>query len=139
LAAQFVVDPSEGAFSVFAWVNGGASGQAILSQDGGVDWLRLDPLDGSLMTELSAETRSPKDLHSSGVVTDGQWHRVGFCWDGTSRRLYLDDVLIAEDTQKNLKSSSGDLLIGCDKSMTDGASWTGLIDDVRIYNRTITP
>ena len=25
------------------------------------------------------------------VITDGQWHRVGFVWDGITRALYVDE------------------------------------------------
>ena len=32
LATDFVLDPSEGPLSVFAWVKGGASGQVVVSQ-----------------------------------------------------------------------------------------------------------
>ena len=36
LATDFVLNPSEGPFGVFAWIKGGAPGQAVLSQIDGV-------------------------------------------------------------------------------------------------------
>jgi hypothetical protein len=36
-----------------------------------------------------------------------------------------------------LAGSCGGLHIGCDKDQTPGTFWTGLIDDVRIYNRAV--
>jgi len=34
---------------------------------------------------------------------------------------------------------AGGLNIGCGKNMTPNTYWTGLIDDVRIYNRAVKP
>jgi hypothetical protein len=64
---------------------------------------------------------------------------VGFVWDGSNRRLYVDDVLIAEDTQQGLAACYGGLQIGCGKDMAAGTFWSGLIDDVRIYSRAVKP
>ena len=51
----------------------------------------------------------------------------------------MDDILVAEDTQANLQGSDGSLYIGAGKAMEPGTYWSGLIDDVRIYNRAIRP
>ncbi len=42
----FVLNPSDGAFSVFAWVQGGGPGQTIVSQTGGASWLMADSAAG---------------------------------------------------------------------------------------------
>ncbi len=76
---------------------------------------------------------------SDGIITDAAWHRVGVTWDGASRRLYVDGVLVAEDTQDGLADSPGGLILGCGKNMTSDTFWSGLIDDVRIYNRAVEP
>jgi hypothetical protein len=136
---EFVRDPSQGPVSVFAWVKGAAPGQVILSQQDGANWLMSDPATGVLMTELKSGARSAKALYSGGIITDGMWHHIAFTWDGFSRRLYVDDVLVAEDTQDSLAASSGDLIIGAGKSLASGSFWKGLIDDVRIYNRAMKP
>jgi imidazolonepropionase-like amidohydrolase len=101
----FVLNPADGPFSVFAWTKGGAPGQVIPSQLNGANWLLADPDLGCLMTELIPPAVGrfvPQALISECVITDGQWHRVGFVWDGTNRALYVDDILVAEDTQNNL-------------------------------------
>ncbi len=138
LAADFVLNPSEGPFTVFAWVKGGLPGQAIVSQQAGANWLLCDPATGALMTELSRAGRG-KALSSDAIITDGTWHRVGFTWDGSARRLYVDGVLVAEDTPAGLAESYGSLHIGAAKNMVPGTFWSGLIDDVRIYNRVVKP
>jgi hypothetical protein len=91
------------------------------------------------MTELRSSGRGGCPLQSEIVVTDGTWHRIGFVWNGAYRTLYVDDILVAEDTQKGLENSINDLNIGCGNNNTVGTFWSGLIDDVRIYNRAVTP
>jgi N-acetylneuraminic acid mutarotase len=133
-----VLNTSAGPFSVLAWVQGGAPGQTIISQQGGANWLIADA-GGQLMTELKSAGRQARLLYSESVITGGDWHRVGFTWDGSYRRLYFDDVLVAEDTDIGLEECSGGLYIGCAASMAPGTFWEGLIDDVRIYNRALRP
>jgi hypothetical protein len=52
ISTPFILDPAAEAFSVFAWIKGGAPGQAVISQTGGVDWLLADPSEGKLRTSL---------------------------------------------------------------------------------------
>ena len=56
---------------------------------------------------------------------------------GGSRRLFADGVLVAEDTQESLAAASGNLTIGAGATLAADTYWTGLIDDVRIYNRAV--
>ena len=86
--------------------------------------------------DYAALLRRPPD---GGQVSVGAWHRVGFTWDGSSRRLYVDDALVAEDTQDGLTAASGNVTIGPGATRAPDTYWTGLIDDVRIYNRAIRP
>jgi hypothetical protein len=139
VTADHVLDPSAGPLSVLAWVKGGLPGQVIVSQQNGANWLMADPLDGTLMTGLRSGGQPPEDLDSQAVIADDNWHRIGFTWDGANRRLYVDDVLVAKDSQDALKGSTGKQLIGCGAGMTPATYFTGLIDDVRIYNRAVKP
>jgi len=134
-----VLSPAEGPFSVFVWVRGGAPGQVVLSQMGGVNWLCTDSLEGNLMTELKGPGRGAAILLSQAVITDGNWHRIGLVWDGSHRTLYLDDVEVAKDSQAGLQDSVGGLYIGTGKAMEPGTYFSGLIDDVRIYDRAVRP
>jgi lysophospholipase L1-like esterase len=135
----FGPNPEKGSFSVLVWIKGGAPGQAILSQMGGANWLCADASDGNLMTELRSSGRAGKPLQSQTNITDGNWHRIGFVWDGFNRKLYVDSIIAAEDTQDSLHGSNNGLYIGTDKAMEAGTFWSGLIDDVRIYNRVVIP
>ncbi|MFC1795122.1 LamG-like jellyroll fold domain-containing protein [Planctomycetota bacterium] len=136
--AGAVLNPADGPFSIFAWINGGAPGQVVVSQQGASDWLAADA-EGNLMTELKGTGRSAGPLYSETVITDGQWHRVGLVWDGSHRTLYVDGVEVADDIQPGLEGSQMGLYIGTGKAMEPGTYFSGLIDDVRIYNRVVSP
>ncbi len=139
MSTPSILNPATGALSVFAWIKGNTPGRGILCQEGGANWLStLAPM-GWLMTELAAEGARDRILTSQIVVTDGQWHRVGLTWDGTNRRLYVDDVAVASGTQTTLADSTGCLHIGASVGLAPGTFWSGLIDDVRIYDRMVTP
>jgi len=134
-----VLNPSDGPFSVLAWIKGGAAGQVILSQMGEANWLCTDALEGKLMTELQGSSGSTRSLLSNMVITDGEWHRIALVWDGVNRMLYVDDAVVAGDTQDSLTGSGNGLYIGTSKTVEAGTFWSGLIDDVRIYNRAVIP
>ena len=149
VSTPFILDPAAGAFSVFAWIKEGAPGQVIISQadrtifgttiSPGSAWLSTDPAEGKLMTELQGPGQTGGPLASQTVVTDGGWHRVGLTWDSSNRILYVDDVEVARDTQPQFGSSREGLYIGAGNNLEPGSFFSGLIDDVRIYNRAVTP
>jgi len=145
-STPFVLDPSLGSFSVFAWIKGGVPGQVILSQQSGVNWLMADIVDGALRTDLkkpgtlgrSASPPGPP-LISSAIVTDGDWHRIGFVTGGSNRILYVDGVEVAGDITTNLEPASEGLQIGAGVNLESGSFLFGLIDDVRIYETALDP
>jgi len=134
-----VLNPADGVFSVVAWIKSGAPGQSILSQAGAWNWLCTDSVGGYLMTELKDSGRDGAPLLSQTNITDGAWHRVGFVWDGSHRRLYVDGIVVVEDTQDGLASSSNGLYFGVGSALAPNTFWSGLIDDIRIYNRVVSP
>jgi len=136
--AGAVLNPADDPFSIFAWINGGAPGQVVVSQQAIADWLAVGA-GGNLMTELKCTGRSTGHLYSETVITDGQWHRLGLVWDGSHRKLCIDGVIVAEDAQPGLEGSQMGLYIGTGKTMEPGTYFSGLIDDVRIYNRVVSP
>jgi hypothetical protein len=148
IIASHVLNPADGPFSVLAWIKGGAPGQVIISQmdsiTSGATWLGIDPLNGCLMTELVSPPIGrfiAEPLESNHIITDDIWHHVSFIWDGSYRILYVDGIEVAKDTDvlTSLKSSDGGLYIGANKNLDAGTFFSGLIDDVRIYNRVVSP
>ena len=53
--------------------------------------------------------------------------------------LPVDDVAVIADTQEDLIGSNAGLHIGAARALGPGLFWSGLIDDVRIYNRAVHP
>ncbi len=138
--AGFVLNPADGALSVFAWIKSGVPGQVILSQTDSANWLCTDS-EGKLMTELSGPGRSSGPLLSQTVITDGNWHRIGFVWDGSRRHLYVDGAEVAKDATplSDLESAADGLYFGTGSTLAPGTFFSGLIDDIRIYNRATNP
>lgn len=142
VSTTFVLDPAAGRFSAFAWVRGGTPGQVVISQTAGANWLMADLLEGKLMTALSRHSigriKEPP-LASEFVITDGSWHRIGVVWNASERILYADDVEVARNEQPSLAGATGGLYFGAGMNLEQGSFFSGLIDDVRIYNLTVTP
>ncbi len=137
-----VLNPADGKFSGLAWIKGGAPGKVVLSQADGSKWLCLDSAEGCLMTELKGSGRpSSGPLLSSVIITDGAWHRIGLVWGGLYRYLYVDGVEVAKDAAplSGLESAEGGLYFGVGSTLASGTFFSGLIDDVRIYNRVVHP
>ena len=141
VATPLALDPQEGPFTILAWVKGGAPGQVIVSQEGGNNWLFADAQDGYLFSDIKGKARGSAALRSETAITDGDWHRVGLVWDGAHRSLLLDGALVATDLvhQDRLVVSRGGLTIGTGVGLIAGTFWSGLIDDIRIYERVILP
>ena len=150
ISSPFILNPSKSSFSVFAWIKGGSPGQVIISQSDttaargvipGSTWLGINPSEGKLMTNLSRPPgrTPPPPLVSESIITDSQWHHIGFVWDGSCRALYVDGIEVAKDTdaQTPLQSSDSGLCIGASKDLDAGAFFSGMIDDVRIYTRAL--
>lgn len=87
------------------------------------------------------DTRSPTPpMVSDFVITDGLWHHVGIVvTDRGVRSLYVDGMRVTADTKGvELPFSNGGIYIGADKNLDAGTFFSGLIDDVRIYNQALT-
>jgi hypothetical protein len=139
-----VLDAGAGAFSTFAWIRAGTPGQVIISQVDqtvgrgirpGSAWLGSDPSGGRLMTGLMGTLFGP--LESDSAITDGQWHHVGLVYDfyAFHRHLYVDGAEVAADANPvGGVYSGGGLYIGAGKDLEAASFFSGLIDDIRIYD-----
>jgi hypothetical protein len=64
------------------------------------------------------------------------WSHLAGTYDGTTMSLYVNGVLVASQAQIGTIAVSTDTLtIG--GNPTYGENWGGLIDEVRIYNRSL--
>ena len=102
-------------------------------------WLGFNPSKGTLMTGLSDMYFGV--LESEAIIAGRQWHNVGLVYDLDSlhRRLYVDGALVAEDTTVvSGVPSNGGLYIGVGKDLDATTFFSGLIDEVRIYNDVLS-
>ena len=76
---------------------------------------------------------------SEVVTTDDLWHRIGLVSDGSGISLYVDDVEVARSDASPVLPASGGLQIGAGKNLEPGTFWSGMIDDVCIYDRVVVP
>lgn len=77
----------------------------------------------------------------TGSVTAGAWHRYDVVFEGTRMRVYVDGVLLGENTALNTKVSE----LGSDLHGYLGKSFygpdgyfRGWYDDVEVYNRALS-
>lgn len=135
----FVLNPGDGPFGVLLWAVGSQPGEVLLSQVGGRTWIGIDLATGTLMTNITDGGRRTHTLVSDAVLTDERWHEIGLVWDGTRRSLFVDRVEVAADTRSlaSLTKSRGGLYIGAGETLEGNSLWTGLVDDIRIYDRAL--
>lgn len=124
---------NSGPFSIIAWAKGWIPGRVIISQAMTSNWLATDT-GGSLMSEITCVGTTDGPLVSETIITDGNWHRIALALDGSRRTLYVDGIAVAEDIQSGLEISDTGLNIGVGKDYLPETHWSGMIDDIRIYN-----
>lgn len=133
------------------WVKTTASGsfQGFISKDGNNSatrnyWLGLSDgtsgygTAGSLV--LIARANGVTDglkLGGTTVINDGAWHHVAATTDGTTARIFIDGKL------ENTTTYTGSLYTGTEAVYVGGGPsggypYLGMIDDPRIYNRTMS-
>jgi len=124
-------------FSLSVWVywNGANAGfQEILSW-----WNSAQGQSPYLGTGLnSSEIRFGDTWNATGInMPVNRWVHLGAVYDGNTSSLYLDGVFAAiSGSGLNYDFTNGSLEIGKQAQFTE--YWDGKIDDIRIYNRTLS-
>ena len=79
-----------------------------------------------------------RNITSNKLITLGKWHHIAVSYNGTYAEIYIDGVLDKRtNIIMNAPMNAVGLSIGGD---VDGELlFVGVIDQVRIYNETITP
>ena len=145
IKTDFILNPGANPFRVFLWIKGCLPGQVIISQlswnGEGRHWLSIYSQNGALMTELASLDHEGDYLISESVITDNQWHHIGFIWDGQYRSLYVDEAEVAKDSTpiSGLHNASGGLHIGAGNTLEPSSYFLGMIDDIRIYDEAVIP
>ncbi len=136
-----LVDPAPDlkgqAFSIVVWIRGAGPGQTVISQKD-TRLLYIDATDGTLASDLKG-SRGGTPLVSDAVVTGDNWHRVGLIWDGVNRILCADGQEVAQEPLSSADLSEAALIIGGQSNFKPGTYLSGMIDDLRFYNRAVKP
>jgi len=79
-----------------------------------------------------------RNLYGPAALPLNTWTHLAATFDGTTVRLYVNGVEVASQTQTTpLTTSTATLQIGGDAY--SGENFAGRIDEVRIYNRALSP
>ncbi len=120
--------------TVAAWIylNGSMSNNYIVDQGGNNNVIRIGPSNVfSGWADVGAVI-----LNGSTSLVPGRWYFVAKTFDGTTLKLYVNGVEDASSATTGA-APGPDLSIG---SYTDGQGYefNGRVDEVRIYNRSLT-
>ncbi|WKK66348.1 LamG-like jellyroll fold domain-containing protein [Lutimonas zeaxanthinifaciens] len=139
-------------FSVAAWIrldatltnSGDGEHQSIIGQGRGTSFSSNYPF----WLTVSSSGRISYKRNSPGVQSDAffypddkQWHFVVITTEGNQGKIYFDGELLASGKTGNASSSSYQISIGNlgETTGTYGNTFNGAIDDVRIYDRILSP
>ncbi len=145
-AAINVGDPAEFAFeggsmSISAWYTTESlytNWQALASQSEGGNW-RI-ARHSSSDTNFKYSVGGPANVASNIDQQDGSWHHVAVTHEsGGDITMYIDGVEAAAQPEWVLGNGNGlSMQIG-GNSQAAGRGWDGMIDDVAIWDRALTP
>jgi hypothetical protein len=120
--SAWVETSSNGPQGIIGWGNYGTSNQ--------VNALRLDGTGGVVNYWWF------NDLTVSATTNNGVFHNVTATFDGTTRKIYLDGTVIAQDTPGSVhNATSANFAIGRTLS---GEFLTGTLDNVAIFDDALT-
>ncbi len=128
-------------FSLEAWVykqtskvDAAVVGSWTSSQSGAMIW--VDHISGHYRLALGGTFGNYVDSGQTPAI--GRWQHVAATYDGTTARIYIDGALAASSTFTGNVGDSNTWRIGAYGS-TAGGFFDGLVDDVRIYSRALSP
>ena len=129
LSAWINTSNSAGRSIVGKQFGGGLEDSYLLWYNVGTLWFTFYPFGGSSI--------------NAPIPSLGAWHHVAGTWDGAVMRLYVDGNQVAASAfAGSMQYDDSPVLIGADNDNADDApddGWDGAIDDVRIYNRALSP
>jgi hypothetical protein len=140
--------------TISAWVNQSAivsTTQAVIGKDSvasgasGVVFNLYDSASGRFSFQFSDGTNIISATASPGnAIVANKWYFVAAVLNGTTASLYINNVLITTATNASFtgiqEPSSGQRVTGIGEDAQNSRDyWNGAIDDVRIYNRALSP
>lgn len=137
-------------FSEFAWVKA----DSLHSRNNFIqssNWYRNDPLgnnggfdlaitNGYIKSWVNQPNRTGSSVLGGPYIDLDKWFLLGFTWDGSMHRLYLDGVEVASEPYAGYMGISAKNSLIATKNYGSGLNgfFNGDIDDLRIYDRALT-
>jgi len=101
------------------------------------DRIAIDNANGHLYFEIGTTDNDTFWCDSGVVPVDGVWYHVVGTYDGQIQKIHVNgEFKNSIDVGKEILYSSGPLTIGYGAAIR---AFNGIIDEVRIYNRALTP
>jgi hypothetical protein len=114
-----------GANSMVTYGNGNGTGNGVSGQ------CNFETRVGNLSMNHYAQ-------HLNGpFVSDGIWHNAVYTYDGTTHKLYLDNIIVDTDTY-TINTGLTQLMFGKRASEPNWHPFTGKLDDIGIWNRALS-
>ncbi|MBE0544962.1 MAG: immunoglobulin domain-containing protein [Verrucomicrobia bacterium] len=146
-----VLPLTSGDFSIVTWVKmnaGDTTPESVIlgkHQSGGVNgyFLGVNPAGG--VGENNKAIFYAGGLVSDGPVSassvnDGNWHQVvGVYRSGVNKVIYVDGVVEATNSAPVVEGNTAAFLIGGISGSGPAGLFTGLVDEVQVYNHALNP
>ncbi|MFA6076841.1 MAG: LamG-like jellyroll fold domain-containing protein [Candidatus Paceibacterota bacterium] len=126
--------PSTG-FSISLWMKTSMTGGSPTILGWGNRFLRLGAVTANKVSFIVDGT-SAGSATSVCTINDGQWHHIVITSTASSQTLYCDTVA-GVSTSETLDTVANKLAFG-KATIADSDKYTGLFDDIRVYNRALT-
>lgn len=136
-----------GNFTVMAWINnpniaGGTTFEIVGTKNSAVSGWELDLVNTGGSGELAWKTFNGAAnilQQSSPSINSGSWYMVTAVQANGIATVYINGSPVLSGALANATVGSQALDIGHVGSGSGGTGWLGTIDDVRIYNRVLSP
>jgi len=84
---------------------------------------------GNIGFQTSTNTNTPDLMSATGIITNNQWYDVAVTWDGSNRKIYVNNTVVANDS-----NNGGILGVGPTFNTMVGAGYNGLVSNLRVSN-----
>ena len=126
--------------TVMAWFKTSDSAGGLVERymdSGSLGYRLLVAVGGQIYFSINTSTTGFSQWSSGVALNDNAWHHAAGVYDGSVVKLYIDGSLVATSgAQVGTITNAGDnTRIG---KSSDQGYYAGLIDDVRIYSRSLS-
>lgn len=123
--------------TISCWMKTSNSGTTMVLAEWGVHFISQR---FALMTYVSNSCEFfsgfANDVQGNIVVTDNQWKHIAVTYESGNLRMYVNGIIDKNVNISLLNTLSNKFRLG--KSNVDSEPYTGILDDIRIYNRALT-